>query len=78
LTQREEVHILAIFAELAEAESMQALIYANLPGQNQPEIFGHQVVADSEDGVVCENEHLLSRQRLKFAWPSGPKMVEGS
>jgi PHP family Zn ribbon phosphoesterase len=59
ICSREEVHILAIFDELANAESMQALVYDHLPGTNQPEIFGHQVVADAEDVVVCENEHML-------------------
>ena len=59
ICSREEVHILAIFEMVADAESMQTLVYENLPGENQPEIFGHQVVADCEDDVVCENQRLL-------------------
>ena len=59
ICSREEVHILAIFDKISDAESMQALVYENLPGTNQPEIFGHQVVADAEDLVICENEHML-------------------
>ena len=59
ICSKEEVHILAIFSNLDDAEYMQALVYDNLPGENQPDIFGHQVVADCEDGVVCENERLL-------------------
>ena len=59
ICSREEVHMLAIFSRLSDAESMQALVYEHLPGKNQPEIFGHQVVADAEDIVVCENEHML-------------------
>ena len=59
ICSREEVHILAIFEKISDAESMQALVYDNLPGVNQPEIFGHQVVADAEDIVICENEHML-------------------
>lgn len=59
ICSREEVHLLAIFDRISDAESMQALVYDHLPGINQSEIFGHQVVADAEDMVVCENEHLL-------------------
>lgn len=59
ICSKEEVHILAIFPEIASAQSMQELVYAHLPGENQPEIFGHQIVADAQDGVICENEHLL-------------------
>lgn len=59
ICSREEVHLLAIFSGIAEAESMQALVYDNLSGENQPDIFGHQVVADTRDMVVCENARLL-------------------
>jgi len=56
---REEVHILAIFGDLDPALEMQTYVYANLPGQNQPEVFGCQVVANENDEVLGENPRLL-------------------
>jgi PHP family Zn ribbon phosphoesterase len=56
---REEVHILAIFGDLTPALEMQAYVYANLPGQNKPEVFGCQVVANEKDEVLGENPRLL-------------------
>ena len=56
---REEVHMLAIFGELSQALSMQSYVYAHLPGENKPEIFGCQVVANEHDEVLGENPRLL-------------------
>jgi PHP family Zn ribbon phosphoesterase len=56
---REEVHILALFGDLVQALEMQAYVYANLPGQNKPEVFGCQVVANEKDEVLGENPRLL-------------------
>ncbi|UCD81006.1 MAG: PHP domain-containing protein [Desulfobacterales bacterium] len=56
---REEVHILALFAELSQALEMQSYVYANLPGENKPEVFGCQVVANEKDEVLGENPRLL-------------------
>ncbi len=55
----EEVHILAIFDSLANAEKMQAIVYDSLKGENQPDVFGYQVVANEDDEVVSQNEKLL-------------------
>jgi 3',5'-nucleoside bisphosphate phosphatase len=52
ITSREEVHILALFEELEAALSMQAEVYAHLAGDNDEAVFGPQVIADAEDGVV--------------------------
>ena len=38
---------------------MQEFVYAHLPGENQPDVFGHQVVADEQDHVLGENPRLL-------------------
>ena len=59
ICSREEVHILAIFEKLEPALEMQAYVYANLPGENNPKVFGCQVVANEEDEVVEENPRLL-------------------
>ena len=59
ICSREEVHILALFHELNSALEMQAYIYANLPGENNPKVFGCQVVANENDEVIEENPRLL-------------------
>jgi hypothetical protein len=60
ITSREEVHILALFDELEAALALQERVYAVLPGENDPDVFGLQVVADAEDGVLGFNGRLLS------------------
>lgn len=59
ICSREEVHILAVFDELSQALAMQEYVYQHLKGENTPEIFGHQVIADQNNEVKGENEKLL-------------------
>ena len=59
ICSKEEVHILALFDELDPSLAMQEYVYANLNGENQPEVFGHQVVANDQDEVIGENPRLL-------------------
>jgi len=56
---KEEVHILALFEDMAQALEMQSFVYANLSGENNPEVFGCQVVANENDEVLAENPRLL-------------------
>jgi predicted metal-dependent phosphoesterase TrpH len=55
----EEAHVVALFDDIDSAVAMQDYIYDNLHGENQPEIFGYQVVANAEDEVVDQNPRLL-------------------
>ena len=59
ITSREEVHILGIFDETGCLEKMQELIYENLAGQNDRDVFGPQYIVDQEDYVEGYNDHLL-------------------
>lgn len=59
ICSKEEVHILAIFGELEHALAMQEWVYASLAGQNQPEVFGYQIVANEDNEVLGENPRLL-------------------
>jgi PHP family Zn ribbon phosphoesterase len=59
ICSREEVHIVTLFKNIEDALKMQEYIYDHLPGKNQPEVFGHQVVADEHDQVLGENARLL-------------------
>lgn len=59
ICSREEVHVLTLFKSLECALEMQQFIYAGLPGENQQEIFGYQVIANENDEVLGENPRLL-------------------
>ena len=59
ICSKEEVHLVTLFKEIKNALEMQEYIYAHLPGENQPDVFGHQVVADENDRVLGENPRLL-------------------
>jgi len=59
ICSREEAHLLALFEDLDSALEMQSAVYSNLSGQNNPEVFGCQVVANENDQVLKENTHLL-------------------
>ncbi|UCF94580.1 MAG: PHP domain-containing protein [Desulfobacterales bacterium] len=59
ICSREEVHILTLFGDLEKALAMQDYVYARLPGKNQPDVFGFQVVANEFDEVLGENSRLL-------------------
>ncbi len=59
ICSREEVHILAVFQELEHALAMQEWVYGGLEGQNQPEVFGYQIVANEDNEVLGENPRLL-------------------
>jgi hypothetical protein len=59
ICSKEEVHIIALFDKLDSTLAMQDYVYANLTGDNNPEIFGYQVVANEQDEVLGENPRLL-------------------
>jgi len=55
----EEVHIVALFGSVEAAFEMQKKIYENLRGQNNPDVFGMQVIANENDEVEGFCEKLL-------------------
>lgn len=59
ICSREEVHLITLFKSIEADLKMQEFIYKHLNGNNQPEVFGHQVVADEHDQVLGENPRLL-------------------
>lgn len=60
VTSREEVHILALFDELESALSLQEHVYTSLPGENNEEVFGLQVIASADDEVLETSRRLLA------------------
>jgi 3',5'-nucleoside bisphosphate phosphatase len=59
ITSREEVHLLAIFHSLHTLQGLQEIIYRHLPGKNDEERFGSQVIVNDLDEVEGFNERLL-------------------
>ncbi|MFH1563537.1 MAG: PHP domain-containing protein [Nitrospirota bacterium] len=60
VTSSEEVHILALFDDFAEAIQLQTIIYEHLvPGVNDEAVFGEQVVVNYKDEVLGFNPRLL-------------------
>jgi hypothetical protein len=60
VTSREEVHILALFDKVEAALCLQERVYAFLPGENDAEVFGIQVIADADDEVLGTVGRFLS------------------
>lgn len=55
----EEVHLLALFENLESATEMEKIVYENLHGINEPELFGIQLIANENDEVEGFEEKLL-------------------
>ena len=59
ITSREEVHVLGLFGEDRRVAAMQEVVYDHLPGENDPDAFGEQLVMDEQDHVIGHNRRLL-------------------
>ena len=59
VTSKEEVHLLALFETIEDLDSFQKIVYENLSGVNNEDVFGPQVVVDAKDNIRCSNAHLL-------------------
>jgi predicted metal-dependent phosphoesterase TrpH len=60
VTTSEEVHIIGLFGDIADALAMQSLVYDRLQsGENDDDLFGMQVVANEFDEVEGINRRLL-------------------
>lgn len=59
VTSSEEVHLLAWFDALEPVQQLQEIVYRHLPGENEEETFGMQVIANADDEVLGFNQKLL-------------------
>ncbi len=59
ITSKEEVHTLGLFDSEDEALKVQEIVYSNLPGENDEETFGYQVIVNEKDEVLAFNKKLL-------------------
>ncbi|MEG0020273.1 MAG: PHP domain-containing protein [Oscillospiraceae bacterium] len=56
----EEIHILCYFNRLESAMSFGDYIESNMPKiKNKPEVYGNQIVMDSQDNIIRTVENLL-------------------
>jgi len=59
VTSQEEVHVLALFDEIENALKLQEYVYENLPGENDEDAFGMQVIVNEKEEVLGFNDKLL-------------------
>lgn len=59
VTSQEEVHILALFDNLEPALKVQDHVYDHLPGENDEEAFGRQVIVNEREEVEGFSHRLL-------------------
>ena len=60
LTTSEEIHVVCLFEKLEDAMEFDRYVYERLPDiDNEPEIFGEQVLLDAEDNDVGRVQKLL-------------------
>jgi len=59
ITSQEEVHVLGLFPEDGSLAAAQAVVYEHLAGENDPDMFGEQLVMNEQDEVIKSNHKLL-------------------
>ena len=59
INSTEEVHILGLFENMTNAFRMQDIVYENLPGENDEDAFGMQVLVNENEKVLGFNKRLL-------------------
>jgi 3',5'-nucleoside bisphosphate phosphatase len=60
ITTREEIHCLAFFDDMIALDEFQDYLDLHLPDiQNNPDLFGDQVVVDQEGRILYEEQKLL-------------------
>lgn len=59
ITSREEVHILGLFSKKTALRNIQDMVYKNLSGENDENLFGEQIITDEYDRVIGSNKRLL-------------------
>jgi 3',5'-nucleoside bisphosphate phosphatase len=60
ITTEEEVHVVALLPDAGAAGTLQSRVDAALPGRNDPDVFGLQVIADEHAEVLGFNPSLLA------------------
>ena len=59
VASKEEAHILALFDDEVKLKELQKIVYDNLDGVNDEELFGYQMVVNEKDEISDLNSKLL-------------------
>lgn len=60
LTTAEEIHMLCLFEELSDAMAFSEEVEGHrFKIKNKPDVFGEQLIMDSEDNIIGNEEYLL-------------------
>lgn len=60
LCTSEEIHVVCLFADLEAAEAFSDYVHTTLPPvQNNPAVFGDQLILDHQDRIIGQEELLL-------------------
>ncbi len=59
VTSKEEVHVLALFDDDKDLFKLQKIVYENLKGENEEDLFGYQLIVDEQDEIIDLNKKLL-------------------
>lgn len=59
ITSQEEVHVLGLFPEDGSLAAAQDVVYEHLAGDNDPNMFGEQIVMNEQGEVIRSNHRLL-------------------
>jgi PHP family Zn ribbon phosphoesterase len=59
ICSREEVHVLALFDDIAAALALQEEVYAGITALNDPDLFGEQVIVNAANEVEGFEPRLL-------------------
>ena len=59
VTSKEEAHVLALFDDDKKLSKLQKIVYDNLHGKNDEELFGYQLVVNEQDEIIDLNKKML-------------------
>ncbi len=59
VASREEIHLIALFNRPEDCLTLQDWIYQHLPGKNEEDIFGPQMIINEKSEMVGHSEKLL-------------------
>lgn len=59
VASREEIHLIALFNRPEDCLKLQDWVYRHLPGKNDEDIFGPQILIDEESKTIGHNDKML-------------------
>jgi PHP family Zn ribbon phosphoesterase len=59
ITSREEIHLLALFDRVEDCLVLQDWVYQHLPGRNDEDVFGPQILVNEESETIGHNDKML-------------------